>query len=144
MPVDYKVVLIPDLYGKSTCSDCHGYGWSHGYRDDEFARIDCEPCEGNGSFREETEILPSEDGSVLQSEELSRDSYGRHIHLTCNGGGVRFFTQCREHYWSCASCKKWGVLSPPEWKLARDTISPLNLFANARGADLLQQLRSTL
>lgn len=141
--VGFKVVLVPDLYGCHTCRECHSYGWKHGYSDDgELDRVDCDPCDGNGWFREETEIIPIEDGSPLQSQELSRDEFGRHIHTTCNGGGVRFFAQYGKHYWSCTSCKKWGVLSFPEWKTVQTRGLPLNLLANARGAEQLLLLRS--
>ncbi len=145
MPVDYKVVLIPDMFGSRRCEDCNGYGWKHGYCDDgELARVECSPCDGNGSFREETNIIPIQDGHLLQSLELSRDDFGRHIHVTCNGGGVRFFTQCGLQYWSCTSCRKWGVLSQPEWKTLQTEGKQPNLLANARGAELLIQLRSSL
>lgn len=141
--VSFKVVLVPDVYAGHICSECNGHGWKHGYRPDgKLDRIDCEPCEGNGWFREETEIIPIEDGSPLQSPELSRDDFGRHVHITCNGGGVRFFTQFGEHYWSCTSCKKYGVLSPPEWKTIQTRNQPFNILANARGAENL--LRSHL
>ncbi len=145
MPVDYKVVLVPDMFGTRVCEDCGGYGWSHGYRDDdEPGRIECGPCGGNGHFREETDIIPVEDGHPLQSPELSRDDFGRHIHLACNGGGVGFFVQCGLHYWSCTSCWKWGVLSRPDWKTLQTEGKQPNLLANARGAELLLKLRTSL
>ena len=145
MPIDYKVVLVPYMYGNRICTDCRGYGWSHGYRDDgESAHIECSLCNGGGRFREETNIVPVEDGHPLQSPELSRDDYGRHIHLACNGGGVGFFVQCGLPYWSCASCRKWGLLSQPEWKSLQTEGKQPNLLANARGSELLLQLRSSL
>lgn len=143
MPINYRVVLVPSLYGNRACPECKGYGWSYGYLGGEFARVDCAPCEGNGWFREETEILPVEDGYPLQSPELSRDDFGRHVHITCNGGGVRFFMQCGEYYWTCTSCKKYGFLSVPEWKVLQNQGRQPNLLVNARGAELLLQLRSS-
>ena len=145
MPVDFKVTLVPDMFGKRTCSECHGYGWSHGYTENfESDRIDCQPCEGNGFFREGTKIVPVVNGEPFHSEELSRDQYGRYIHLGCNGGGVRFFIQCLEHYWSCTSCKEYGVLSPPTWLAFQASDRKINHFANARGVEkllTLQELR---
>lgn len=144
MPVVPNVVLVPDMFGGRRCDECKGYGWRHGYLGDgESGRIDCRPCNGGGSFREETNIIPSEDGYPLQSPELSRDDYGRHIHLTCNGGGVGFFVQCGLPYWSCTSCRKWGLLSQPEWKRLQTEGKQPNLLANARGVELLLLLHSS-
>lgn len=145
MPVGYEVVLVPDMFGSRCCNDCNGYGWVYGYHDDgEPGRIDCSPCEGGGWFREETNIIPAVNGHPLQSSELSHDDYGRHVHRACNGGGVRFFVQCGLSYWSCTSCARWGVLSQPEWMNLQTEGKQPNLLANARGAEFLLELRSSL
>jgi hypothetical protein len=139
--VTFKIVLVPDLYGACPCKQCHGYGWVFGYGNNEPDHVDCENCLGYGFFREETEVVPANDGEPLQSKDLKRDSYGRYVHSKCNGGGVRFFTQKGEHYWTCTSCKEYGSLSLPEWRIAQERGAPINLFANAKGAEQLQLLR---
>ena len=141
MPVDYKVVLVPDMFGRRVCTDCHGYGWKHGYDENmETVHVDCVLCEANGFFREETEVIPDTNGESYESVAISRDPFGRYMHLGCNGGGVRFFTQCLEHYWSCTSCKEYGVLSPPAWHAFQATDRKINHFVNARGAEQLLSL----
>ncbi len=142
MPVTHEVVLVPDMSGNRTCPDCKGYGWKHGYSEnsERLEQIECKPCDGNGKFREETMIIPASNGEPYESGALSRDRYGRYIHLGCNGGGVRFFTQCLEHYWSCTSCKEYGVLSPPAWYAFQATDRKINHLANARGAKQLLSL----
>lgn len=144
MPIEYKVVLVSDMFGNVPCTECSGYCWTYGYSGDKFTHVNCTVCEGRGFFREETEHMPTHAEYTLQSPELARDQFGRHVHTECNGGGVRFFTQFGEHYWSCTSCKKWGVLSPPEWLTVQPTTKPLNSLANAKGAELLLKLRKTL
>ncbi len=138
--VTHETTLIPDLFGNRVCKVCGGYGWNHGY-DDVFnlTRVDCAPCDGNGRFREETNVVPTEGDLVFQSPEIARDDFGRYIHLGCQGG-LRFFTQCGIHHWSCTSCKNYGELTAPEWEVTQAKQPPINLFANAKGADQLLSL----
>lgn len=64
--VDWKLVLVPDLYGNRACTDCHGYGWRYSYHNGQSTHITCETCEGWGWFSEETTIVPVEGGAMQQ------------------------------------------------------------------------------
>jgi hypothetical protein len=141
--VGFEVVLVPDLFGNRCCSECHGFGWVYSYDDaGQYSRPDCTECLGNGWLREETVIVPLEGDLTFRSKELTKDSYGRYVHAGCLGG-LRFFTRRFVHHWSCTSCKRSGVLSATEWELAQAKQPPLNLLANAKGAEKLRALCST-
>lgn len=139
--ITHKVTLIPYLFGNRVCKKCNGYGWTHGYHDDSFnlVHVDCTPCNGFGRFREETDVVPTEGDLVFQSQEIARDNFGHYVHLGCQGG-LRFFTQRGIHHWSCTSCKNYGELTAPEWEVTQAKQPPINLFANAKGADQLLSL----
>jgi hypothetical protein len=137
MKVVNKVTLVPDLYGRITCKDCSGYGWTHGYG---LERDECEPCKGNGFFAEKEDIVPVAEGEV-EEHRIIFDFFGKLIHRGC-GGGIHFWTGSGCD-WRCASCKEWGYLSEGDRKIFATYREPLSTLANAKGAELLAQLRST-
>ena len=145
MSVTFKVTLVADMHGNRTCLDCRGNGWIYGYRDNKFVPVECKKCKGNGRFREETLFIPTHSGQTLHSYELSRDPFGRYVHVACNGGGVRFFGQRSSPYWSCTSCRSEGLLTPSEWVTAQDgRYTGFSILANASGAEKLLALGASL
>ena len=147
MSVTFKVIFVPDMYGDRVCTDCRGDGWIYGDHclDDQFAQAECRNCKGNGHFREETKLMPANGGQTLHSYDLSRDPFGRHVHVACNGRGVRFFQRLHNFYWSCTSCRTQGLLTPYEWEAAHSHgYTGFNLLANAHGANQLLELNAAI
>ena len=139
-----KLFLVPDSFGKKVCQTCYGYMYANRYSQpgDVDHEDVCPDCQGQGRFREETEIVPIEGDLTFRSPEIKKDSYGSFVH-TC-GGGLRFYMQSLWPYWSCASCRNYGALSETEWELAQAKQPPLATLAQARGADVLKKLLKEL
>ena len=147
MGVTFEIILVPDMSGDRACPDCRGDGWIYEYRylDDQVVHVECRKCKGNGHFRAETKLMPTNNGQTLHSYELSRDAFGQYVHAACNGGGVRFFERYHNFYWSCTSCRTKGLLTPYEWEAVHSHgYTGFNLLANARGAEKLLELGVSL